>query len=276
MGKIAFSITTVTFSWFGLIMTAAILAGCIINWWHIRLRKEDPDRLLDLTLYSIPVGIIAARIYYVVVNWQMYADEPNEIFMIWHGGLAIHGALIGVILTVWIYSQVYRISFWRWSDIVAPGLVFGQAIGQWGNFINQDTFGYPTDVPWGIYIDYAYRPLGYEQFDFFHPTFLYECGWDIVVFIILAAISWIIARKPDKLVPGSLFLLYIILYSAGRLVIEGIRLDSEMLGDWRLAQVVSTIAMVWAGFLMLWRNYNYKMQNRIKTGYIGKKGGGPY
>lgn len=273
MGKVAFSIGAITFSWFGLILASAILAACIISWWHVRLRGEEPDRLLDLTLYSVPVGIITARIYYVAMNWQMYAAEPGEILQIWHGGLAIHGALIGVILTIFIYARIHNVSFWRWADIVAPGLIFGQAIGQWGNFVNQDAFGYPTDAPWGIYIDFAYRPPGYEQFDFFHPTFLYESGWGIAVFILLAAISWWTTRKPAKPVSGNLFLLYIILYSAGRMVIEGLRIDSEMIGDWRLAQVVSGVAIVCAGVLM-WRNHI--IQKRCKSGINERKGGGWY
>ncbi len=257
MGKTAFFIETISFSWFGLILAVAILAGCMISWCYSRLRQEPPDRLLVLTLYSIPAGIIAARLYYVIVNWQLYADNPGEILMIWHGGLAIHGALIGVILTIAIYSRVNKLSFWRWADIVAPGLILGQAIGQWGNFVNQDAFGYPTDVPWAIYIDYAFRPSGYEQFDFFHPTFLYEFVWDIAVFIVLLPVSRIMLKKPAQAVPGSLFLLYIVLYSAGRLVIEGLRLDSEMIGEWRLAQVVSAIAILGAGALLCWRKCKF-------------------
>ncbi|MDF2570586.1 MAG: prolipoprotein diacylglyceryl transferase [Sporomusa sp.] len=273
MGKTAFLIGTIAFSWFGLILAGAILSACIINWWHVRLRNEDYDRLLDLTLYSIPVGIITARIYYVIVNWQLYVTDPSEVLRIWHGGLAIHGALIGVILTIWVYSRVQLVSFWRWADIVAPGIIFGQAIGQWGNFVNQDTFGYPTDAPWGIYIDYACRPSGYEQFDFFHPTSLYESCWGVSVFIFLIAVSWLTTRKYVKLAPGNLFLLYIILYSAGRLLIEGLRLDSEMIGEWRLAQLVSGFAIICAGVLM-WRNRIIK--KRLTAEGVGRRGGGSH
>ena len=254
MGKIAFSIGTIHFSWFGLILATAILAACAISWYHVRLRNENVDNLLGLTLYSIPIGIFSARLYYVAVNWHLYADNPNEILQIWHGGLAIHGALIGVALTIWLYSVINRTSFWHWADIVVPGLVFAQAIGQWGNFINQDAFGYPTDASWAIYIDYIYRPPGYEQFDFFHPTFLYESAWGLIIFTILIAVSWITLKKPSTLASGSLFLLYLILYSLGRLVIEEFRLDSEMLGDWRLAQIVSAIILVWSGTLLVMRN----------------------
>lgn len=254
MGKIAFSVGTVNFTWFGLILASSILVACVVNWYHVKLRNEQPDTLLTLTLCSIPVGIVFARIYYVAVNWYLYADNPNEILQIGHGGLAIHGALIGVILTVWLYTRINGMSFWRWADSIAPGLVLGQAIGQWGNFINQDAFGYPTEAPWGIYIDYVYRPAGYEQFDFFHPTFLYESGWGLLIFIILIALSRAMVKKRSRMVPGMLFLLYILLYSAGRLIIEELRLDSEMLGIWRLAQVVSLITIVLSGGLLCWRS----------------------
>lgn len=254
MGKIAFSIGFLNFSWFGLILSVAIIIAYLISLYHIRLHKANPDNLLELMLYGIPVGIIAARIYYVMINWPLYADAPNEIFQIWHGGLAIHGALIGVTLTILIYSKVNKISFWRWADLVAPGLILGHAIGQWGNFINQDAFGYPTEVAWGIYIDYIYRPIGYEQFDFFHPIFLYESAWNLLVFFIVFAIGWVTAKKPNKIASGSLFLLYIILFSAGHAVIEQFRLDSEMLNGWRLAQIMSAISIVLGGTLLFWRN----------------------
>ncbi|WP_371371349.1 prolipoprotein diacylglyceryl transferase [Sporomusa aerivorans] len=253
MGKIAFSVGTVCFSWFGLILASSILVACIVNWYHVRRYDEKIDTLLNLTLLSIPMGIFFARVYYVAVNWNLYTDNPSEILQIWHGGLAIHGAFIGIIMTIWIYSRINKISFWRWADIVTPGLVLGQAIGQWGNFINQDAFGYPTEAPWGIYIDYWYRPPGYEQFDFFHPTFLYESGWSLLIFFIIIMTSWIIGKRKNKPVSGGLFLLYIILYSAGRLVIEGLRLDSEMLGIWRLAQVVSTITIFLSAMIWCWR-----------------------
>ena len=274
MGKIAFSIGTINFNWFGIISATAIIIAVAISWYYVRLRNENPDRLFDLTLYSLPTGLVAARAYYVIVNWQLYADNPSEILQIQHGGLAIHGAIIGVILTIWVYCKGKKISFWRWADMLAPGLILGQAIGQWGNFINQDAFGYPTDVAWGIYIDYIYRPLGYEQFDFFHPIFLYECLWDLFVFSILIIVSWLIAKHPSKAAPGSPFLLYIILYSVGRFATEGLRLDSEMFGAWRLAQLVSVIAIIVAGVLMVWRNY--KLHSRLQLSLLGRRDGGSH
>ncbi len=269
MEKIACSIGVINFNWYGLIIATAIIVAVAISWYYVRLHNENSDRLLDLTLYSIPVGLVAARAYYVIVNWHIYAADPNEILQIQHGGLAIHGAIIGVVLTIWGYCQIKKVSFWRWADIVAPGLILGQAVGQWGNFINQDAFGYPTDVTWGIYIDYIYRPLGYEQFDFFHPIFLYECLWDLFVFSILIIVSWWMNKNPGKLVTGNLFLLYILLYSAGHLVIEGLRLDSEMFGQWKVAQLVSIVAIIATGTLMIWRKY--KLRSRQQVNLMGRR-----
>lgn len=271
MEKIAFAIGSINFNWFGLLIATAVLLAVAISWYYVRVWRENSDRLLDIFLYSLPVGLIAARAYYVMVNWQLYADQPAEILKLQHGGLAIHGAMLGVLLTVWVYCRSHNISFWRWADILAPGCIFAQAVGQWGNFINQDAFGYPTDAAWGIYIDYIYRPLGYEQFDFFHPIFLYECLWDLFVFSILIIISWLSAKNTNKLAAGTAFLLYMGLYSAGRLVIEGLRLDSEMLGAWRLAQLVSMAVLFVSAAVAVYRNY--RLQTRQKLSLLGRRNG---
>ena len=263
MVKTAFSLGIFDFSWYGIIVALAIIAAYLVNWWQSRLYNVDTDKLFDLTLYTIPVGLLSARFYYIAVNWPLYAANLDEIPRIWHGGLAIHGALIGVIVTIWVFARLQKTrgaSFWRLADIVAPGLILGQAIGQWGNFINQDAFGYPTDAPWGIYIDYVYRPLGYEQFDFFHPAFLYEFIWDLLVFLFLVVLSWQLIKKKVRTGPGMVFLAYIILYSCGRFVIEGFRLDSEMIGNFRLAQIVSAVSIVWAGLILV------RCKNKFNTG----------
>jgi phosphatidylglycerol:prolipoprotein diacylglycerol transferase len=121
-------------------------------------------------LYGIPVGIIVARLYYVISNWNLYISQPVEVLFIWHGGLSIYGALFGIILVIYGYTRYNNLPFWHWADLAAPGLAISQAVGQWGKFINQESFGYPTDATWGVYIDFAFRPDGYEQYDFFQPT----------------------------------------------------------------------------------------------------------
>jgi phosphatidylglycerol:prolipoprotein diacylglycerol transferase len=135
-------------------------------------------------------------------------------------------------------------------------LAIAQVVGQWGNLINQEAFGYPTNVSWGIYIDYADRPIGYEQFDFFHPVFLYASLWNLVIFIVLIGLAWY-QRKTQNLQSGYIFLLNIILYAAGRLAMEGLRLDSELLGGFRLAQIMGIIDIVISLWLLNYRHKHY-------------------
>lgn len=243
MEKVAFSFGIFTFHWYGLIIALAVLAGLGTSIWQTRIYRERSEPAIDLVIYGVPVVIILARIYYVLVNYPLFLDNPFEVFYIWHGGLAIHGALLGMLLVLYLYTRINRLSFWRWADIVAPGMVLGQAIGQWGNFINQEAFGYPTSVPWAIYIDYVYRPAGYEQYDFFHPTFLYSFGWNFLVFLLLLGVIFYRFRFKNFR-DGNVFLLYLCLYSLGKFFIEGLRLDSEMCTGFRIAQIISAIVIL--------------------------------
>lgn len=243
MEKVAFSFGILTFHWYGLIIALAVLAGLGVTLWQARIYQEPMEPAIDLVIYGVPIVIILSRIYYVLVNYSLFLDNPLEVLYIWHGGLAIHGALLGMLLVLYFYTRLHHLSFWKWADIVAPGMVFGQALGQWGNFINQEAFGYPTSVPWAIYIDYVYRPAGYEQFDFFHPTFLYSFGWNFFVFLLLLGVVFYRFRF-KKLRNGNVFLLYLCLYSLGKFCIEELRLDSEMYAGLRIAQIISAVAIL--------------------------------
>ena len=168
-----------------------------------------------------------------------YLQHPGEIIAIWHGGLAVHGGLIAGVLAIYFGCKHYRISFWQFVDIVAPFMILGQAIGRWGNFFNQEAYGYEVDpsvVPWAMWIDGAYR----------HPTFLYESIWDLLVFFVLLWLGrqlWV--RR------GEIALSYLMLYSMGRVVVEGFRTDSLMLGPLRMAQVMSLV-LFFGALLVLW------------------------
>jgi phosphatidylglycerol:prolipoprotein diacylglycerol transferase len=247
MSTIAFSLGSFVFHWYGLIIAFALFSGLMISLWQSRAQGEHFVHIVDLVLYAIPVGIIMARIYYVLLNWTLYVDNPSELFFIWHGGLALDGALLGGILTIFVYTRVHNLDFWRWADIIAPGAVLGQAIGQWGKLINQESFGYPTYAPWGIYIDFAYRPKGYEQYDFFHPIFLYESGWDLAIFLLLL-IGILFQIRYHRIQTGSIFLVYILLHSIGRFMIEEFRFDGEIIFGFYLTPIiciVSTIIALW-------------------------------
>lgn len=253
MDKVAFSFGILDFHWYGLIVALAVLAGLAVSLWQAHLYKERSEPVIDLVIYGVPVVLIMSRMYYVLVNYESFLGNPWECFYIWHGGLAIHGALLGVLLVLCMYTRINKLSFWKWADLLAPGMILGQAIGQWGNFVNQEAFGYPTNVSWAIYIDYAYRPPGFEQYDFFHPTFMYSSGWDLIVFLCLFGVSFYHLHY-KKFHEGNIFLLYLLLYSIGKFFIEGIRIDSEMIAGFRIAQVLSAVIIAVTICLFIYRN----------------------
>lgn len=229
MDPVAFEIFGIEVMWYGILIAIAVLIGTILAFRESRRIGFDEEDLIDLLLYAIPLAILGARLYYVVFSWDYYRNNLIEIFHFRGGGLAIHGAILTGILVAIIFARKRRLNFWTIGDITAPSLILGQAIGRWGNYINQEAYGTPTDLPWGIIID------GQKV----HPTFLYESIWDFIVFLYLI---WY--RKNKKEVSGEVLLLYIILYSIGRFFIEGLRTDSLMIGSLRIAQVISIVSIV--------------------------------
>ncbi len=238
--------------WYGFLIASAVLIGVSLSTYLAKRRGLDPDIISDLSLWLIIAAIPAARLYYVAFEWDNYADKPGEIFAIWHGGIAIHGAILGGLLASLIFARLRKVSFWQLADLVAPSLILGQAIGRWGNFFNSEAFGRPTDLPWKLYIPPAQRPAGYTQFDYFHPTFLYESLWNLGVFALLMTLFFRGLKPGHQLKTGTLFLVYLIGYSMGRFWIEGLRMDSLMLGPLRIAQVVSLVCIAIGGLGLFW------------------------
>ncbi len=242
--------------WYGLLIASAVLIGVNLSSYLARRRGVNPDLLADLSIWLVVGAIPCARLYYVAFEWPQYANNPREILAIWHGGIAIHGAMIGGLTAAWIFAKLKRVSFWQLADLVAPAAILGQAIGRWGNFFNSEAFGRPTDSPWRLYIPLAQRPSGYDAFSYFHPTFLYESLWNLGVFSLLMVLfNW--GLRTNRLKTGTLFFVYIATYSLGRVWIEGLRMDSLMLGLLRVAQLVSLggviiglIGLVW---LYIWK-----------------------
>ncbi|WP_084078431.1 prolipoprotein diacylglyceryl transferase [Demequina sp. NBRC 110057] len=189
-------------------------------------RGGDPDVVGEIALWAIPFGIIGGRLYHVISTPGPYFGEggnPWDAFKIWEGGLGIWGAIALGALGAWIGARRHGASFTAFADAAAPGVLIAQAIGRLGNYFNQELFGGPTDLPWGLEIDPAFRPEGYEQFTTFHPTFLYELVWNLVgAFLII----WL-DRKRD-LRGGRVFWLYVIVYVSGRLWIEMVRIDTAV------------------------------------------------
>jgi phosphatidylglycerol:prolipoprotein diacylglycerol transferase len=239
-GAIAVSFGPFTLRWYGILMAAAMAVGL---WRAIRdaLRRGlDPEPLLKASELALLGGLVGARLYYVAFNLEYYSRAPGKIIAVWEGGLAIHGGVIGGLLVGGGYAWWRRLPLFRYLDIAAPSLALGQAIGRWGNFFNEEAFGTPTDLPWKLYISPSHRPAEYAQIEFFHPTFLYESLWDLLVFALLVRVF----RNRLARAPGALFLAYVGLYSLGRFFTEALRTDALMLGPIRIAQLVSGLALV--------------------------------
>jgi phosphatidylglycerol---prolipoprotein diacylglyceryl transferase len=241
----------ITLRWYGLLIASAVLIGVSLSGYLARRRGLNSDLIGDLAIWLVVAAIPCARLYYVAFEWKNYGANPGEILAIWHGGIAIHGAILGGLAATLIFARLNKVSFWQLTDLVAPSLILGQAIGRWGNFFNSEAFGRPTDLPWKLYIPLAQRPAGYTQFEYFHPTFLYESLWNLAVFVLLLRLfAW--GLRSGRLKAGTLFLVYLVCYSLGRVWIEGLRTDSLMLGPLRIAQIVSLIGMTLGALGLVW------------------------
>lgn len=229
MDPVAFEIFGIEIMWYGILISIGVILGTILALREAKRVGVDENAFIDLLLFAIPAAVIGARIYYVLFSWDYYKDNPIQILNFRGGGLAIHGAIIAAVITAVIFTRKRNLDFWQIADIAAPSLALGQSIGRWGNFINQEAYGIPTDLPWGIMVN------GVKV----HPTFLYESIGDFLIFLFLI---WY--RKKKVKISGEVFLLYIVLYSCVRFFVEGLRIDSLMLGPIRVAQLVSVVSII--------------------------------
>ncbi|WP_042462951.1 prolipoprotein diacylglyceryl transferase [Neobacillus dielmonensis] len=249
LNPIAFSLGPIEVHWYGIIIGCGLALALFLAIREEKRRGLPKDTFADLMLWAIPIAIISARIYYVIFEWDYYQDHPGDIVKIWNGGIAIHGALIGSVITAYVFSKMRGISFWKLADIAAPSIILGQAIGRWGNFMNQEAHGgevtraflenlhLPDFIINQMYIDGTY----------YHPTFLYESLWDFAGFILLLLLRRVNLRR------GEIFLSYLIWYSIGRCYVEGLRTDSLMLGSLRMAQMISIALIVAAVIIIIYR-----------------------
>jgi phosphatidylglycerol:prolipoprotein diacylglycerol transferase len=241
-GPIALPLGPLAIRWYGVLMATAMAVGLWLAYRDARRRGVDPDELLKTSELALLGGLVGARLYYVAFSWEYYSRAPLKIIAVWEGGLAIHGGILGGLLLGGGYAWWRSLPLTRYLDIVAPSLALGQGMGRWGNFFNEEAFGTPTSLPWKLYISPPHRPLQYAQEEFFHPTFLYESLWDLLVFALLV---WVFRDRVQR-APACLFWIYVGFYSVGRLVVEGLRTDSLMLGSIRVAQLASGIGIVLA------------------------------
>ncbi|MBP0001306.1 MAG: prolipoprotein diacylglyceryl transferase [Cyanobacteria bacterium SID2] len=251
-GEVLFELGPVTIRWYGFLIASAVLIGVTLSQFLAKRRNVDPELIGDFAIWAVLAAIPCARLYYVLFQWDVYSQHPDRIIAIWQGGIAIHGAVIGGIVAGLIFSRLNKLPFWQLADLIAPSLILGQAIGRWGNFFNSEAFGTPTDLPWKLYIPPSQRPPQYIDFEYFHPTFLYESIWNLLVFGLLV---WLFVRGQQgklNLKLGTLFLTYFAAYSFGRFWIEGLRTDSLMFGPLRIAQIVSLTGIVFGTLGLVW------------------------
>lgn len=251
-GPIIFEIGPLAIRWYGLLIASAVLIGVSLSQYLASRRQIDPELIGDLAIWLVIGAIPAARLYYVAFEWESYVNNPANIIAIWKGGIAIHGAILGGLIATLLFAKIKQIPFWQLADIVAPSVILGQAIGRWGNFFNSEAFGDPTDLPWKLYIPPERRPLGFESYEYFHPTFLYESLWNLMVFALLITLFFRGLKGKPSLKPGTIFLVYLCTYSAGRIWIEGLRTDSLMLGPLKIAQFVSLSGIILGLFGLIW------------------------
>lgn len=233
ISRAAFSLFGIDVYWYGLIICAGIAIACAYGFYAVRKTDISPDDLLNMILISLPTAIICARIYYVLFSLEDYMHTPLDIFNIRQGGLAIYGGIIGIMIVVLVYTKRKSLNLGAVLDILAIGLLIGQSIGRWGNFVNGEAFGSATNLPWAMTIQSGSRVIA----DGVHPTFLYESLWN------LAALAALIIYKPRKKFDGELFALYMVIYGAGRFLIEGLRSDSLYLfgSAVRVSQLLSLV-----------------------------------
>ncbi|MCM3597951.1 prolipoprotein diacylglyceryl transferase [Metabacillus idriensis] len=258
LDRVAFEFGSLTVYWYGIIIMAGALIGVILANREGTKQGMPKDTFTDFILIALPISLIFARLYYVLFNWEFYLDNPGKIIAIWQGGIAIHGAILGGTLVAIWYSRRKNIPFLKLADILAPSLILGQAIGRWGNFMNQEAHG---GVVTRSFLENLYLPdfiinQMYIDGQYYHPTFLYESLWNFFIFGLL-----IFVRRKN-LVQGEMFFSYLILYSVGRFFIEGMRTDSLLLFDIiRIAQLVSISLIIIGITMIIYRRKNIHLKS---------------
>jgi phosphatidylglycerol:prolipoprotein diacylglycerol transferase len=277
--------------WYGLLIVTGALAAGYIASIEAKRRKEDPDHAWNLLIWCLILGIIGARLYHVLSSpagasrgFTYYLVEhpftkldffgvavyfPTAL-LIWEGGLGIIGALLGGILAILIYTRRHQLNLWRWLDIVAPGMLLAQAIGRWGNYFNQELYGPPTNLPWGIlitdanqrippYNDLTTYPL---ETTLFHPVFLYESLWNLIGFVLLI---WLGRKYASRLLDGDILSGYLIWYSVGRLLLETLRPDAWVAFGIPVAQIISVVLILIGLGLIYYRRKNPALTTSPET-----------
>ncbi len=237
--------------WYGLLVVLGILAAIAVTLKLSSYYNIKKEVIIDLAFYLVLFGIIGARLYDVLLELPYYLNHPLDIFKIWQGGLAIHGAIIAGIITIWLFAKKRELNPWLAASIIVPGLALAQAIGRWGNYFNQELFGKPTGLSWGIPIDLMNRSAEYISYEFFHPTFLYESIGSFIIFAVLIFLHFLMIKK--TIIRYELSVMsYTILYSILRFSTEFIRIDkTPVIFNLRFPQIASLVIIFLSVALLL-------------------------
>lgn len=259
--KVAFSLFGRDVAWYGILITCGMILAVLYAIHLGRFEGISSDNMIDLAFVIIVCGVLGARLYYVIFKWDNYlvTDAPSflqnvvstlkNIIAVWEGGLAIYGGILAGLLTAYIFARKRKIKFLKLFDILVPCVLIGQVIGRWGNFINMEAYGSETTLPWRMGILYSYTDTGittgvWDIEKYVHPTFLYESLWNLVALVIVFCLY------KKKKFDGQMFCSYLIWYGFGRMLIEGLRTDSLMLGNLRISQGVGFVSLV-LGILLI-------------------------
>lgn len=258
-----------TIHFYGVIIMLGALAAAWLATVEAKRRGQSPDLVWDSLLWVLLGGIIGARLWHVFtpppsmvamgITTKFYLTHPLDLIAIWNGGLGIPGAIIGGVIALYFYCRRKKVNFLIWADIAAPSLALAQAIGRWGNFVNQELYGRPTDLPWGITIQLE---TGYPPGTKFHPLFLYESLYNLAN---MAFLLWIGRRYQKRLLPGDIFLVYLIIYPLGRFFLDFIRLDSAQLAGINVNQTVMLVVALASALILIFRHNRNKAKQPIKN-----------
>jgi phosphatidylglycerol:prolipoprotein diacylglycerol transferase len=257
-----FGIEGLDIAWYGIIIASGIVAGVLVAVYNAKRKGYNSELIFDMMILALPISIIGARLYYVAFEWDFYAQNPGKIFAIWEGGMAIYGAIIGAFLAAFILCKWRKFPFLRLMDIATPGLILGQAIGRWGNFINQEAYGLPITDPGLMFFPYGVQDGG----QWFLATFFYESMWNLVGF---AVMMWYFKRAKRD---GNIFAVYLIGYGAGRLWIEGVRIQTLQFLGMPVSQLASmimiAIGVAWLAYAKVKKPQNKEYAGRYQLDWV--------
>ncbi|MEA4909341.1 MAG: prolipoprotein diacylglyceryl transferase [Anaerolineaceae bacterium] len=256
-----FQIGSITIHYYGIIIMFGALAAAWLADREAKRRGEDNELVWDAMPWLLVAGIVGARLWHILtppasmveqgITTGYYLTHPLDAIAIWNGGVGIPGAVIGGIIALYLYTRNKKVNFGTWVDIIAPGLALAQAIGRWGNFVNQELYGAPTNLPWAIFIEPQYRLPGYQDVAYYHPLFLYE---SLINLANMAFLLWLGRRWAARLKPGDIFLTYLIIYPVCRFCLEFLRMDPSPVAGLNVNQTLMGVVAISSTAFLIWRH----------------------